>query len=139
MSEKCDGETDLQKLLENMSPVLNNGEFVFLSFADSKYGDHSNLEPIASFLEAEGLTLVVSREAAESNNHSYDGLFRSITLQIHSSLEAVGLTAAFAQALTKRGISANVIAGFYHDHIFVSTADADNAVSALKALSGRAS
>jgi hypothetical protein len=59
-----------------------------------------------------------------------------ISLDVHSSLEAVGLTAAFATALGNEGISANVIAAYYHDHIFVPTADAERAVAALKALSG---
>jgi len=58
-----------------------------------------------------------------------------ITLDIHSSLEAVGLTAAFATALGNEGISANVVAAYYHDHIFVPAVDAGRAVAALQALS----
>ena len=60
---------------------------------------------------------------------------RLITLTVHSSLEAVGLTAAFSAALTGAGISANVVAGYYHDHIFVPERDADRAIETLQALS----
>lgn len=62
---------------------------------------------------------------------------RQITLTVHSSLDAVGLTAAFATELTRHGISANVVAGYYHDHIFVAEKDAERAVAALEALSSR--
>ncbi len=58
-----------------------------------------------------------------------------ITLNVHSALEAVGLTAAVATALTREGISANVVAAYYHDHIFVPEVDAERALEALRALS----
>ena len=48
---------------------------------------------------------------------------------------ALGLTAAFATALTKAGISANVVAAFHHDHIFVPERDAERALETLRALS----
>jgi len=92
------------------------------------------LEPIAAFVESEGLTLVVPRTSAQNHKLDFDGVFKCITLQVHSSLDAVGLTAVFATTLTEHGISANVIAGFYHDHIFVATQDADQAMSALRKL-----
>jgi hypothetical protein len=60
---------------------------------------------------------------------------RQITLKVHSSLEAVGLTAAFSRALTEAGISANVVAAYYHDHIFVPATDAERAIEALRQLS----
>lgn len=60
---------------------------------------------------------------------------RQVTLTVHSSLEAVGLTADFSHALTKAGISANVVAANYHDHILVPAADAERAVEALRQLS----
>ena len=128
------GEKDLRKLLKNMSPVLRDGEYVFLTFAKARYGEQDELEPIAAFVESEGLTLVVPKTSAQNRKLDFDGVFKCITLQVHSSLDAVGLTAAFATTLTEHGISANVIAGFYHDHIFVATQDADQAMSALRKL-----
>lgn len=128
------GEKDLRKLLKNMSPVLRDGEYVFLTFANARYGEQGELEPIAAFVESEGLTLVVPRTSAQNHKLDFDGVFKCITLQVHSSLDAVGLTAVFATTLTEHGISANVIAGFYHDHIFVATQDADQAMSALRKL-----
>lgn len=50
---------------------------------------------------------------------------------MHSSLEAVGLTAAVAARLAEPGISANVVAGFFHDHVFVPWARREEAVEAL--------
>ncbi|MDG1438394.1 MAG: ACT domain-containing protein, partial [Emcibacteraceae bacterium] len=65
------------------------------------------------------------------NLFEYEGIYKKITLNVHSSLEAVGLTAAFSNALTQAGISANVIAGYYHDHIFVPVNDVQKAMVAL--------
>lgn len=65
----------------------------------------------------------------------FEGSFRQITLTVHSSLEAVGLTAAVSTKLAAKGISANVIAAYYHDHIFVQTAKAELALSVLQEFS----
>ena len=116
---EMDGEKDLEKLLAGCSPVLSASEFVFVSFPSSRYGDHSELSPIAFIVEDEGATLVVPRSEADARQIGYESVFKRITLNIHSSLDAVGLTAAVSTALSDHGISANVIAGFFHDHIFV--------------------
>jgi hypothetical protein len=129
------GETNLAKLLATMSPVLMTGEFVFLSFPDAVYGDHANLDPIASIAEGEGLTLVVEKTRADQHDLEYQSSYKGITLEVHSSLDAVGLTAAFSDKLSEHGISANVIAGYFHDHIFVQSADAGQAMIALRQLS----
>jgi hypothetical protein len=65
----------------------------------------------------------------------YESIFKCIALEVHSSLEAVGLTAAVIKKLTEKDISANVIAAYYHDYIFVQAEKADTALSALEELS----
>lgn len=125
------GETDLDIMLSTMSPKVMDGEYVFCTFSDARYGDHQELEPIASISEQEGLTLIVSKRKADQAGLSYESVFKKITLTIHSSLDAVGLTAAFSAKLTEHGISANVVAGYYHDHIFVHCNDAEKALQAL--------
>jgi len=128
------GEKDLKKLLKSMSPQLLEGEFVFCTFPEAQYGDYPELEPVAAIREAEGLTLVIPKSKADENHLGYESVFRQITLNIHSSLEAVGLTAAFSNQLSAHGISANVIAGYYHDHIFVQRELAEKAIEALNEL-----
>ncbi|MEM7118968.1 MAG: ACT domain-containing protein [Chloroflexota bacterium] len=129
------GETNLNKLLATMAPQLLEDEYVFVTVENGRYGEHATLSPIASFMEAEGLTLVLTKSNADKEGLSYEGSFRCITLLVHSSLEAVGLTAAVATKLAAHQISANVIAGYYHDHIFIQATNADRAMSALHTLS----
>ena len=124
------GEKDLEKLLKNMSPTLNEGEFIFIALP-KKYEDYLYLEPIGSFREEEGLTLIITKEKAIDNNIAVKDIFKFITLNVHSSLNAVGLTAAVASKLSLNGISANVIAAFYHDHIFIQSQYAEKALSLL--------
>jgi hypothetical protein len=126
------GETDLSKLLASLAPHLMDGDFVFCSIQDAKYGDFAALSPMASFREAEGLTLVVTKETADKAGFNYDSVFKGITLKVHSSLEAVGLTAAVSTKLAEKGISANVMAACCHDYIFVQAEIANAAMSALE-------
>lgn len=128
------GERDLDTLIASMAPELMDSEYVFCSFPNARYGDHAALEPVAAMVEAEGLTLVIPRARADEAAIDYESVFRGITLRVHSSLDAVGLTAAFARALGDEGISANVIAGYFHDHIFVQGDRASAAMAALEAL-----
>lgn len=126
--------TDLDVLLKSMSPELIEGNYVFCT-VDGALADYIQLDPIATFREKEGLTLVLAEGAALHAQLDFDCVFSLITLSVHSSLEAVGLTAAFATKLGSYGISANVIAGYYHDHIFVQKDKADEAMSALREFS----
>ena len=126
--------TDLDILLKSMSPELIEGNYVFCTVSGS-LADYLAMEPIATFREQEGLTLVVKEEVAITSQLEFDAVFSLITLSVHSSLEAVGLTAAFANKLSSCGISANVIAGYYHDHIFVQKSKAEQAMNALKEFS----
>ncbi len=128
------GINNLAVLLQSLRPTLAQGEFVFLSFAGAVYGNQPELEPVASFREDEGLTLIVPRARADAAGLAYEAVFRMITLGVHSSLIAVGLTAAVAQCLAERGISANVVAAFHHDHVFVPSEVAVPALEALEVL-----
>ena len=126
------GETNLKTLLASMSPSLDDTDWVFAVVGEE---DAIPLTPlaIASFREAEGLTLVLPQAAADDLKNVSAPMSR-ITLEVHSSLEAVGLTAAIAGALAEEVISANVVAAYYHDHIFVPKASADRALAVLQAL-----
>ena len=128
------GETDLKTILHSLSPHLHNDVYVFCTIADGHYGDYAEAKPIASFQEPEGLTLVLSQDCADAHGLSYGGLFRCISLQVHSSLESVGLTAVVAGKLAAYEISANMIAGYYHDHLFVPDARAIEALDLLNNL-----
>lgn len=123
------GETNLETLLNNMNPVLNTGEFVFCTVSSINKIDLSQI--IGSFKEVEGTTLILSKAYADEIALEYSSIMSWITLQVHSSLEAVGLTAAFSKLLAEYNISCNVIAGYYHDHIFVMKKDAKKAMELL--------
>lgn len=128
------GERDLETLLASLAPTLLGGEYVFVTLPNGRYGDGANLEPIASMAEREGLSLLVPKARADEHDVSYEGVFRRITLGVHSDLEAVGLTAAVATALAEAGISANVIAGHFHDHILVPSSLAPAAIALIQEL-----
>ena len=130
------GETSLTTLLRSMSPELNDGDYVFCTCKDGQVPH--GCEIIGSFREREGLTLILERSQAEQAGLAFDYVAAWITLNVHSALQAVGLTAAFATALGQAGISCNVIAGYYHDHLFVGLADAERALSVLRQLAANA-
>ena len=127
------GEKSISALPRGMSPVLNEGDFVFCTVADASA--LLGTDVLGTFREKEGFTVIIERERADALGLEYNFVAAWITLTIHSALDAVGLTAAFATALGKAGISCNVIAAFYHDHIFVAKDDAAKAIDVLQALS----
>ena len=126
------GETNLKTLLASMAPKLDDTDWVFAT-AQEEGAVLLTPHTIATFREAEGLTLVLPQAAAD-DLESVSAPMKRIILEVHSSLEAVGLTAAVAGALAEEGISANVVAAYYHDHIFVPKASADRALAVLQAL-----
>ncbi len=123
---------DLDQLIKSMEPILTHGVFVFVSVHNEE--TLKSVKVIASILESEGYSAVI--EESDALSLGLPILFRAawITLTVNSDLQAVGLTAAFAGALGKAGISCNVIAGAYHDHIFVPIERAEDAMKVLKAL-----
>lgn len=128
------GISDLPTLLASLSPVVSSDVYVFLTRPFATYGDGAELDPIATFSENEGLTLVVRKERAEASGERYQGEYGLISLGVHSDLQAVGLTAAIATALSDQGISTNIVAAFYHDHLFVPFSRVDDAVTVLSQL-----
>lgn len=127
------GEKNLTILIKNMTPQLQNGDYVFSTTKaiDTILRD----DVICEFKEKEGTTIILEREKADHYNLPYDYIASWITLKIHSSLDAVGLTAIFSSELAKHHISCNVIAGYYHDHIFVHKNDGEKAIKVLNQLS----
>ncbi len=125
------GIMEIDELLKTMSPAIQNGEYVFCTVS-GKLTEFAHLNPLATFIESEGLTLILGVKDADKAEIAYEGKYKQITLTVHSSLEAVGLTAAVANKLTDKGISANVVAAYYHDHIFVQSEKAEEALLALQ-------
>jgi uncharacterized protein len=127
------GETNLTTLLKTMHPKLNSGDYVFCTIKNANEIDLGNA--LMLFREEEAITVILSKERADSLQLEYSFVAAWITLTVHSSLNAVGLTAAFSKALSDAGISCNVVAAYYHDHIFVNTSDAARAMDVLTRLS----
>lgn len=124
------GETNLSRLLASMSPDLRGRDWGYATTNRLPEG----LTPFATVTEDEGLTLIAPFAELSALGLTPQGPMARITLNVHSALEAVGLTAAVSSALAREGISVNMIAGFYHDHIFLPAADADRALAILKDL-----
>ena len=117
----------------NPAPSLTDERWVFCTVA--RMPAHLPVAPLMTFREAEGLTLVLPKAAAESLGLQSSATFRQITLTVQSSLEAVGLTAAVSSALARAGIACNIVAAYHHDHLFVPEASAHKALEVLQSIS----
>ncbi len=126
------GEVNLTAILRALKPELHPGEFVYCSVA----GVLPDIDAVLSFREVEGWTLIVAREVADAHGQAHTFPCAWITLRVHSSLAAVGLTAVVAAALADAGIACNMVAAYHHDHVFVPCDRAVDAMEILKRLSG---
>ncbi len=127
------GEKDLKRLLAAMKPELSDEEYLFCHFPhDSK--EVPVRDSFAIIREKEAITAILRTDHPAARTISGETTFKRITLNVHSSLEAVGLSAAVTSALAAEGISANVIAGFYHDHLFVPAGKSQRALLILENL-----
>ncbi|MEQ1952348.1 ACT domain-containing protein [Mesorhizobium sp. CN2-181] len=125
------GETKLAALLAGMRPSLQPGIFVFCSMP-SGHAVPQDVEPVMLFREAEGTTLILSEEEADAAGLPKTFPCRMITLEIHSSLEAIGFLAAITTRLAAAGMGVNPVSAFYHDHLFVPAGSAEEAMAILR-------
>jgi uncharacterized protein len=132
MTAATGGETDLQRLLAGLAPELAEHPRMICSQAANAPTPE---DAIMTFRENEGTTVIVPAAIVTMNEHQQaEPLWAQITLRIHSSLEAVGMMAAIAAALTARNIPCNAVSAYYHDHLFVPWARRDDACLALREL-----
>ena len=130
------GETNLNELFKSLVADLIPGIFVFATLADRAVP--AALSPRMIFQEAEGTTLIILKSEAEEHGIAYEFPCRMITLNIHSSLEAVGFIARIATELAKHDMGVNPVSGFFHDHLFVPDGRQDDALVILEAMAKNA-
>lgn len=121
-------------MIAGMTPELLEGEFVFCTTSDPNLISRAIPDARATFWEGDALSLLLSVETAHSLGFKTDLPMRQITLQVFSSLEGIGLTAAVSTCLTDHQIPCNIIAATHHDHVFVPVKDANRALKALQDL-----
>lgn len=127
------GETDLTKMLASLRIERGTDPVTVVHLDEPVELGHGVM---ALVREAEGTTVVATVEEAGRRGWPAGVRAAWLTVAAHSSLEAVGLTAALADALARRGIACNVLAGYFHDHLLVPLDRADEAVEALESLAG---
>ena len=127
------GETNLSTLLQNMTPILHHEEYGY-GLLPAGVSVPANINWFALMREGSSTTVVASIAELKAHNINHSPGWARISLEIHSSLSAVGLTAAVAAALTKANISANVVAAYYHDHFFVQWQRREEAKALLQNL-----
>ena len=130
-------ELELEKLLTAMSPELREGEYVFSSINPEDLDD-LRVDPIGWFREVEGISLILDRAAAQRLGIKQSAAFRMISLNVDSSLDAVGFLAAVTEKLAAAGVSVNAVSAFHHDHLFIPAEKADLAMSLLNDLAADA-
>ena len=119
---------DGAEMLRRMDPARMPGRWVFRSVSP---GDLPALADRmqALFHEPEGPSVLLPATQGDRD------AMAQITLQVHSALDGVGLSAAVSGALAGAGIPCNIIAATRHDHIFVPENRAAEALEILHLLS----
>lgn len=124
-------------MIAGMDPALDPEVYCFVTVADNARAQQISENALASFKESEGWSFILPLEEARNLGLPADLAQRRIILQVHSALDGIGLTAAASRALAEVGIACNMVAAFHHDHIFVPSDSADQALKILKALAAR--
>lgn len=130
------GERDLGRLLRDLAPYLDDTPFAFGILPKGAELPRT-IRLCGLFEENEGMTLIAPLADLAESGIEHSTAMAKISLKVHSSLEALGLTAAIATALANAGISANVVAAYHHDHVFVPWDRRVDAIDCLRALSAR--
>jgi len=124
------GETNLDYLIKNMQPLLEDEDLVFCSLSPARAEEYFVICQ-GYYVEREGITVIIGKHLADLNDLDYDLLFKRITLNVHSSLTAVGFLARITEVLAAQGFSVNVVSAYYHDHLYIQS---DQAQAALETL-----
>jgi hypothetical protein len=122
------------QMISGMTPVLQPGIFVFITTTDRDLVAELFSEAISIFREDEGVSMLIPIELAKESRLNVDQPMRCITLNVYSSLEGVGLTAAVSSALGDNEIPCNMVAAFHHDHVFLPSGLCDRAMEVLTSL-----
>ncbi|ETN37052.1 uncharacterized protein HMPREF1541_08042 [Cyphellophora europaea CBS 101466] len=135
------GELSLSALLSTLNPKIQPTTFVWATLANSTLSSLPGplmASALFTFAESEGLSLIVPQDIAREHNIPYIYPSRQITLDVHSSLEAVGFMAAISARLAKAGFSSNPVSAYFHDHLFVKVEEAEKIVQVLKDMASEA-
>lgn len=130
------GETDLGTLLRTLTATLDPELYVFATLPGG--AAPTGLAPRMAFREAEGLTLILTRAEAEAHGLAHEFPCRMITLDVHSSLAAVGFIARIATELARAGMGVNPVSGFHHDHLFIPDGREHEALAILAGIAAGA-
>ena len=125
-------------MISGMSPTVLPGVFVFISTADLTLVASLTSQAISTFVEDEGMSMLIPVDTAKKSGFSVDQPMRCITLNVYSSLAGVGLTSAVSTALGDQSIPCNIVAAFHHDHVFVPSEMCDRAMEILTSLQKQA-
>jgi uncharacterized protein len=129
------GVTDLDETLKSIKVICDNVKYGFASVVDERGIDRDKV--LATFHEDGRLAVIAAEHYLKEHGIEQEGPYAKLTIDVHTSLELVGLTAVMATKLAEHGISANVVAAFYHDHVFVSYVRRDKATKVLEELRGK--
>ena len=106
-------------MITGMTPTLRDGSYVFGISIDPKAIAELAPTAICTFQEDEGTSMILPFDVAQNAGFDCSAPMCCVTLNVYSSLEGCGLTAAVATALSDKGIACNMVAAFHHDHAFV--------------------
>ncbi|MDY2941330.1 MAG: ACT domain-containing protein [Varibaculum sp.] len=119
----------LTEILASLT-IVNAGNYIYSLTNTVPEG----ATPLAIVHEAEGISIIIPVHQAQQAGLETSEVFTCLTLNVHSSLTSVGLTALVSRTLAEAHIPCNVIAGYYHDHLLIPAAQATQAEQLLAQL-----